>query len=229
MQNEWKFQTSRRGLLRFLSGATLVGGAAVAAKTLPDPAEGMVKLATEEEMPGPFHRVRDTFIPSGSWPIDTRCFNLLAWRLYDTITLDQMMGTVYYFFQHYRSMGTGPQVTNMMMPNSLPQPQYFQVHRMWMLLSGSRMDAESFAPPASLQLIIGNKIYSEVPVLDICRYGLESVSIKDEPGPRYMDFRPMLMIEPGCYFAAKLEGGGTWSAQLHAKLILDGLMAFGVQ
>lgn len=222
-KNEWAFKTSRRGLLRFLSGATLVGGAALPA-SVPEPSEGLVKLATTEDMP-----TREVFYPSGSWPIDTRRYNVLPWRLYDTLILDQMMGSVYYFFQHALGLHTGPQVTNMEMPSTLPAPQHFQVHRMWMLLSGSRVDAEVFAPPAALQFQIGQRIYSSISVLDVCRYGLESVSLKEEPGPRCMEFRPSLMILPGQYFAVKLEGGGTWSGQLHAKLILDGLMAFGVQ
>lgn len=197
---------------------------------LSDPADGMVKLTTPEEIRMlPSVPIKGMFVPSGSWPIDTRTFNVVAWRLYDTLVLDPIFRRIYHFFQNHISLETGPQVTNLYISNALPQPEHFQVHRMWMLLSGDRSDAESFAPNASLALRIGQRVYSRVAVLDICRYGLDSVTLKDEPGPRCMDFKPPLMIEPHLYFSAELNCGGNWSKILKAQLILDGLMARAIQ
>lgn len=221
-KSEWRFQTSRRGLLKFLSGATLIGGAAATAKSVPEPAEGIVKLATSSEQAqaealARFDQLRHELT------------DVVPWRLYDTVPPDlrPMVGTVY-FFQHAVGPGTPLTVTNMQLPGRLPEPHSFQIRRMWMLLYGERANAEQVAAHSMLELQIGHKICCQVPVLDVCRYGLESVSLqgeqKNEPGPRCMDFTASpLMIEPGVYFTVMLECD-------HRRLplvtvVLDGLLA----
>ena len=225
-KSEWRFQTSRRGLLKFLSGATLIGGAAATAKSVPEPAEGIVKLATPIEQ-----AQAEALARFGSaWSqLRHELIDVVPWRLYDTVPPDlkPMTGRVY-FFQHAVGPGTPLTVTNMQMAGMLPEPNTFQIRRMWMLLYGDRENAEQFAANSMLELQIGQKIYCQAPVLDVCRYGLEAVSLKgeqkNEPGPRCMDFTTApLVIESGVYFTAKLECD-------HQRLplttvILDGLMA----
>jgi hypothetical protein len=220
-KNEWKFQTSRRGLLKFLSGATLVGGATVAAKGVPDPAEGMVKLATPADM-----------LEVPAW--DERSIirhayrDIVPWRLYDTHRLGPTAGGRLSFFGSTTSTRNFVD-TNMRMANCLPAPQSFQIRRLWLLLMGEHSTAEAFASEASLELMIGQKIYSHVSAMDISRYGLEEVSLKAEPGPRCMDFTAMpLTIEIQQYFSARLD---YWHlpSPLVIQCVLDGLLTRSIQ
>ena len=219
---EWRFQSSRRGLLKFLSGAMLVGGTAVASKAVPDPVEGMVTLAA----PGDVPKFSTGILRPG-------IMDVVPWRLYDSVQaeLKPMTGAVY-FFRHSLGMDTPLTVTNMQLPNVLTEPCAFQIRRMWMLLYGDRENAEQFAANSMLELQIGQKIYCQVPVLDVCRYGLEAVSLKGEqktePGPRCMDFTTApLVIESGVYFTATLECNHQGLPL--TTVVLDGLMARPVQ
>jgi hypothetical protein len=230
-ENEWKFQTSRRGLLKFLSGATLVGGTAVAARAVPDPAEGMVKLATPEDVPPvPAWDERNSIRHSRDGHMD-----VVPWRLYDSNQFVGYVGGKLHFFAHTYHQNYSLAETNMQMGNSLPAPQSFQIRRMWLLLLGDRDSAELFASKSSLELVIGQKIYSQVSALDVSRYGLEEIGLKpasaqDEPGPRCMDFTALpLTIEVQQFFSVRLYCDCTVPSKLMARCVLDGLMARGIQ
>jgi hypothetical protein len=230
-KNEWKFQTSRRGLLKFLSGATLVGGTAVAAKAVPDPAEGMVKLATPEDAPAvPAWDERSTLRHMRDGYRD-----IVPWRLYDSNRCVGYVGGLLHFFAHTYYQNYSLAETNMQARNQLPAPQTFQIRRMWLLLLGNRDSAELFASKSSLELIIGQKIYSQVSVLDVSRYGLEEISLKptsarDEPGPRCMDFTALpLTIEVQQFFSVRLFCDCFVPSALMARCVLDGLLARGIQ
>jgi hypothetical protein len=224
MQNEWRFQTSRRGLLRFLSGATLVGGTAVSAKALPNPTEGIVQLvtpATASEVPAwdersTVHHLRNGYM------------DIVPWRLYDTHRLGPTGGGRLSFFGSTLLTRNSVE-TNMRMANRLPAPQSFQIRRLWLLLMGNRNAAELFVSGASLELIIGQKIYSHISAMDVSRYGLEEVSLRTEPGPRCMDFTAApLTIGVQQYFSAHIDYC-TLPSQLVIQCILDGLLDRGIQ
>lgn len=227
-KNEWQFQTSRRGLLKFLSGATLVGGAAAVAvpKDVPDPAEGLVRLAMANEIRETEETPQDYTL--GSFQRNMRFYRqVVPWRLYDTHLIPNNL-SLSLFFGH--TLRTHPlSQTNMQLPNQLPAPNTFQIRRMWALVMGERGAAEVFASASSMELQIGHKICGQVSIIDICRYGLGEVGLTEESGPRCMDFTTMpLTIEAQQYFSVRMECSYTPSP-LVVRCVLDGLMARAIQ
>lgn len=226
-KNEWRFQTSRRGLLKFLSGATLVGGAAVASpRDVPDPAEGLVRLAAPNEVQAtkelPWDYTRSSFQRNMQF-----YHEVVPWQLYDTHLLPNSLSLSLFFGHTLRTHSLAQ--TNMLLEHQLPAPSSFQIRRMWALVMGERGSAEVFASASSMELQIGHKVYGQVSVIDICRYGLGEGDLTEKSGPRCMDFTIMpLTIEVQEYFSVRMECS-YMPSPLVVRCVLDGLMARAIQ
>jgi len=231
MESEWKFRSSRRGLLKFLSGATLISGPALVSKSLKEPEEGSVVLAHPEDIPKLAKSLPGK--PLTKSPIEpllartrTTEMDVTPWRWYDSLELDPNSSTVQKFFNHsaYRDAPVG--FTNMYMPNALPCPETFSLNRLWVLLHGGRQAAEAFALMSNVSLWIMNKRYMDVSLLDISRFGLDQTGFSDEPGPRCMEFQTIPpIIGPQEFFYVEIDSEQPPASRLFVKIVMDGLLA----